>query len=75
MDVKIEGQYLPKAAMQATQLTLKCLETDPKQRPSMKDVLKTLEAIEAIHEKSKESKNPEFSLHFSSTSLEESSRI
>ncbi|KAL2334225.1 hypothetical protein Fmac_015438 [Flemingia macrophylla] len=56
MDAKIEGQYSPKAAFQAAQLTLKCLENDPKQRPSMKDVLDELELIEAIHEKSKESK-------------------
>ncbi|XP_027348485.1 probable serine/threonine-protein kinase PIX13 [Abrus precatorius] len=53
MDAKIEGQYSPKAALQAAQLTLKCLEPDPKQRPSMKDVLETLEAIETIHDKTK----------------------
>ncbi|KAK7262761.1 hypothetical protein RJT34_30341 [Clitoria ternatea] len=57
MDAKIEGQYSQKAALQAAQLTLKCLEPDPKQRPSMKDVLETLESIEVIHEKSKDSKN------------------
>ncbi|NP_001234995.1 protein kinase [Glycine max] len=56
MDAKIVGQYSPKAAFQAAQLTVKCLEHDPKQRPSMKEVLEGLEAIEAIHEKSKESK-------------------
>ncbi|XP_014510659.1 probable serine/threonine-protein kinase PIX13 [Vigna radiata var. radiata] len=56
MDGKIEGQYSPKAALQAAQLTLKCLEHDPKQRPSMKEVLEGLEAIETIHEKTKESK-------------------
>ncbi|KAG2408869.1 serine/threonine-protein kinase [Vigna angularis] len=56
MDSKIEGQYSPKAALQAAQLTLKCLEHDPKQRPSMKEVLEGLEAIETIHEKTKESK-------------------
>ncbi|XP_020225141.2 probable serine/threonine-protein kinase PIX13 [Cajanus cajan] len=56
MDAKIEGQYSPKAAWQEAQLTLKCLENDPRQRPSMKDVVEELEAIEAIHEKSKESK-------------------
>ena len=52
----IHSQYSPKAAFQAAQLILKCLEHDPKQRPSMKEVLEGLEAIEAIHEKSKESK-------------------
>ncbi|PON70023.1 Small auxin-up RNA [Parasponia andersonii] len=38
MDVWMEGQYSIKAAFQATQLTLKCLEPDPKSRLSMKDV-------------------------------------
>ncbi|WJX94072.1 putative serine/threonine-protein kinase pix13 [Trifolium repens] len=59
MDSRIEGQYSPKAAIQAAQLSLKCLENDPKQRPSMKEVLESLEAIEAIKVKfkSKESKN------------------
>ncbi|KAI4327834.1 hypothetical protein L6164_020251 [Bauhinia variegata] len=54
MDKKIEGQYSPKAASQAAQLTLKCLEPDPKNRPSMKDVLEELERIQAIQDKSKE---------------------
>ena len=56
MDARIEGQYSPKASSQAAQLALKCLEPDPKQRPSMKEVLDTLEGIEAIQDKSKESK-------------------
>ncbi|CAL0313242.1 unnamed protein product [Lupinus luteus] len=57
MDARIESQYSFKAALQAAQLTLKCLEHDPKNRPSMKDVVESLEAIEAIQDKSKESKN------------------
>lgn len=57
MDARIEGQYSPKAALQAAQLTLKCLEPEPRNRPSMKDVVEALEGIEAIQEKSKESKN------------------
>ncbi|KAL5063584.1 hypothetical protein RYX36_025321, partial [Vicia faba] len=56
MDARIEGQYSQKAAIQAAALSLKCLESDPKQRPSMKDVLESLEAIEGIEVKSKESK-------------------
>ncbi|KAI5418828.1 putative serine/threonine-protein kinase pix13, variant 4, partial [Lathyrus oleraceus] len=56
MDGRIEGQYSQKAAIQAAALSLKCLESDPKQRPSMKDVLESLEAIEAIQVKSKESR-------------------
>nr|KYP38070.1 hypothetical protein KK1_040694 [Cajanus cajan] len=49
MDAKREGQYSPKAAMQAAQLTLKCLQPRPIQRPSMQNVLEELVAIEAIH--------------------------
>ncbi|KAJ7944060.1 Protein kinase [Quillaja saponaria] len=48
IDVRIEGQYSSKAASQAGQLTLKCLEPDPRSRPSMKDVVESLEKIEAI---------------------------
>lgn len=57
MDGRIEGQYSPKAAVQAAALSLKCLENDPKQRPSMKEVLESLEAIEAIQVKTKRSNN------------------
>ncbi|XP_061351427.1 probable serine/threonine-protein kinase PIX13 isoform X1 [Gastrolobium bilobum] len=53
MDAKIEGQYSLKAALQSAQLTLKCLESDPKHRPSMKEVLEALEGIDAIQDKSK----------------------
>ncbi|XP_024025794.1 probable serine/threonine-protein kinase PIX13 [Morus notabilis] len=53
MDVRMEGQYSPKAALQAAQLAFKCLEQEPKNRPSMKDVVDALERIEAIKEKPK----------------------
>ncbi|KAK7367202.1 hypothetical protein VNO80_09211 [Phaseolus coccineus] len=48
MDEKIEGQYSTKAAQKAAQLTLQCLQNDRNKRPSMKDVLITLESIQAI---------------------------
>lgn len=56
MDVRMEGQYSSKAALQAAQLALKCLGSDHKTRPSMKEVVEVLERIEAIKEKPKESK-------------------
>lgn len=56
MDVRMEGQYSNKAAFQAAQLTLKCLGTEPKTRPSMKEVVEALEGIEAMKDKPKESK-------------------
>ncbi|XAR58047.1 Non-specific serine/threonine protein kinase [Bertholletia excelsa] len=56
MDAKIEGQYSSKAAMLAAQLALKCLETEPRNRPSMKEAVEILEQIEAMKLKPKESK-------------------
>ncbi|KAK2966849.1 hypothetical protein RJ640_027808, partial [Escallonia rubra] len=50
MDARIEGQYCSKAALVAANLTLKCLETEPKKRPSMKEVLDVLEQIETMKE-------------------------
>ena len=51
MDKRMEGQYSTKAALQAGQLTLKCLESDPKSWPAMKEVVEALEGVEAIKEK------------------------
>lgn len=68
MDVRIEGQYSSKAMLQAAQLTLKCLESDPKSRPPMKEVVEALEQIDAIKEKPKRSKNSASASSHSSTS-------
>ncbi|KAK4262003.1 hypothetical protein QN277_027620 [Acacia crassicarpa] len=46
MDARIQGQYTLKAASQAAKLALKCLQPDPKHRPSMKEVVEELEGIE-----------------------------
>ena len=48
MDSGLEGQYNPKGALLAAQLTLKCLNGDPKSRPSMKEVVEALEKIESV---------------------------
>ncbi|PIM98318.1 Serine/threonine protein kinase [Handroanthus impetiginosus] len=56
MDARIEGQYSSKAALQAAQLSLRCLEGEPRKRPSMKEVVEVLEQIAAM-ERPKESKN------------------
>ncbi|MED6227668.1 hypothetical protein PIB30_116057, partial [Stylosanthes scabra] len=37
-------------------LSLRCLETEPKQRPSMKEVLESLERLHAANEKPMEPK-------------------
>ncbi|XP_008812270.2 probable serine/threonine-protein kinase PIX13 [Phoenix dactylifera] len=57
IDPRLEGQYHSKGALQAAQLTLKCLAGDPKSRPSMKEVVETLEQIEAMKSRSRESKD------------------
>ncbi|KAK7853405.1 putative serine/threonine-protein kinase pix13 [Quercus suber] len=56
MDIRMEGQYSTKATLQAGQLTLKCLESDPKSRPAMKEVVEELEGLEAMKEKPKDCK-------------------
>ncbi|KAF5463548.1 hypothetical protein F2P56_019452 [Juglans regia] len=53
MDTRMEGQYSQVAASQATELALKCLAPEPKNRPSMKEVAASLERIEATKRKPK----------------------
>ncbi|KAH6755939.1 Protein kinase superfamily protein [Perilla frutescens var. hirtella] len=55
MDARMEGQYSSKAALEAVKLTLRCLEPEPRKRPSMKEVVEALDQIAAIG-KPKESK-------------------
>lgn len=47
MDPRLEGQYNSKQALQAAQLTLGCLAAEPKSRPSMNQVLETLQQTES----------------------------
>ncbi|GFP92586.1 probable serine/threonine-protein kinase cx32 chloroplastic [Phtheirospermum japonicum] len=64
MDARIEGQYSTKAALQAAQLTLKCLEPEPRKRPSMKEVLDVLLQIAAMEKpKDSKSRSTQFSSH------------
>ncbi|KAK5770366.1 probable serine/threonine-protein kinase PIX13 [Gossypium arboreum] len=57
MDNRLEGKYPSKAAVRIAQLALKCLEPEPKYRPSMKEVVETLEQIESINHNPKEPRN------------------
>ncbi|KAL4319241.1 hypothetical protein GQ457_18G013890 [Hibiscus cannabinus] len=57
MDHRLEGKYPSKAAVRVAQLALKCLESEPKYRPSMKEVVDTLEQIESINENPKVPRN------------------
>ncbi|KAG5527685.1 hypothetical protein RHGRI_028576 [Rhododendron griersonianum] len=47
IDSRLEGRYPGKAALQIAHLALHCLEDQPKTRPSMKQVVETLESISA----------------------------
>ncbi|EOA32937.1 hypothetical protein CARUB_v10016265mg [Capsella rubella] len=51
MDPRLEGKYPFKSAFRVAQLALKCLGPEPKDRPSMKEVVESLELIEAANEK------------------------
>ncbi|GKB74644.1 probable serine/threonine-protein kinase PIX13 [Tanacetum coccineum] len=53
MDPRLEGRYPSKAASGVAQLALTCLGPEPKTRPSMKEVVATLERLEDIKEKPK----------------------
>ncbi|KAK1684729.1 hypothetical protein QYE76_045577 [Lolium multiflorum] len=48
VDPRLEGQYPSKAALRAAQLTLSCLAGDPKNRPSMAEVVVVLEEVERM---------------------------
>lgn len=45
MDTRLGGQYSKKGAQVAAALAYRCLHIDPKARPSMADVLATLEQL------------------------------
>ncbi|GAA0163604.1 hypothetical protein LIER_19427 [Lithospermum erythrorhizon] len=45
MDSRLNCRYPPEAALIVAQTALTCLEDEPKRRPSMEEVLKTLEAV------------------------------
>ncbi|KAF3446901.1 hypothetical protein FNV43_RR12081 [Rhamnella rubrinervis] len=58
MDPRLGDKYPLKGACQAAELILKCLESEPRSRPSMEEILEALEKIKAIKEKpTKDTKN------------------
>ncbi|KAG8076542.1 hypothetical protein GUJ93_ZPchr0006g43425 [Zizania palustris] len=56
MDPRFEGQYNSKQALRAAQLTLNCLAGEPRSRPSMKEVLETLEQIETMKSRARDTR-------------------
>lgn len=67
MDPRIEGQYSTKAAILSAELTLKCLEQDPKHRPSMREVVEALERIESLNKEKPKDSSKSNSIHSSTT--------
>ncbi|CAN1805226.1 Probable serine/threonine-protein kinase PIX13 [Linum perenne] len=57
MDPNLEGKYPSKAAFRIAQLALTCLEMEPKNRPSMREVVETLERIESSKDRTLEPRN------------------
>lgn len=53
MDSRLEGRYPSKAAGQVAQLALSCLGSEQKTRPSMQEVVATLERLSDIKERPK----------------------
>lgn len=53
MDARIDGQYSSKVLSQVSQLALRCLEDDPRKRPSMTEVVELLEQIEVTKPKNR----------------------
>lgn len=54
IDVRLEGTYPTKSALHIAQLALTCLETEPKNRPSMQEIVETLERIGSSSERPRE---------------------
>ncbi|XP_020552122.1 probable serine/threonine-protein kinase PIX13 isoform X3 [Sesamum indicum] len=54
MDLRLEGRYPSKSALQIAQLALNCLENEPKNRPSMQEIVETLERIDSANERPRE---------------------
>jgi hypothetical protein len=58
MDPRFEGQYNSRQAFQAAQLMLDCLAVEPRSRPSMKEVVETLERVEAMKSRARDTRTP-----------------
>lgn len=54
MDLRLEGRYPSRSALQIAQLALNCVENEPKNRPSMQEIVETLERIDSANERPRE---------------------
>ncbi|XP_041996976.1 probable serine/threonine-protein kinase PIX13 [Salvia splendens] len=51
MDSHLEGRYPSRSALKIAQLALNCVESEQKNRPSMQEIVQTLEEIEMARER------------------------
>ncbi|CAA2977110.1 probable serine threonine- kinase PIX13 isoform X1, partial [Olea europaea subsp. europaea] len=51
MDSRLEGKYPSRSAVQIAQLALSCIESEPKNRPSMREIVEILEHIDPFMRK------------------------
>ncbi|XP_022853611.1 probable serine/threonine-protein kinase PIX13 [Olea europaea var. sylvestris] len=54
MDSRLEGKYHSRSAIHIAQLALSCTESEPKNRPSMREIVEILEHIDSVHEKNRD---------------------
>ncbi|KAK4799932.1 hypothetical protein SAY86_025297 [Trapa natans] len=49
-DSRLQGQYTPRGALRAVRLAFRCLSTESKLRPDMKEVVKSLEQLQELED-------------------------
>lgn len=57
VDPRLGDDYSPKGAWTMAELILNCLESDPRKRPSMEEVLVILEKVRSLQDRPKEPKS------------------
>ncbi|KAK4491492.1 hypothetical protein RD792_002242 [Penstemon davidsonii] len=51
MDSRLEGRYPSRSAIQIAQLAINCVESEPKNRPSMQEIVEALETVDSANER------------------------
>lgn len=51
IDSRLEGKYPSGSAIKIARLALSCIESEPKNRPSMREIVEILEHVDSVHEK------------------------
>ncbi|VYS65613.1 unnamed protein product [Arabidopsis thaliana] len=62
MDPRLQGQYSLTRALKIAVLALDCISIDAKSRPTMNEIVKTMEELHIQKEASKEQQNPQISI-------------